>query len=54
MVAVDWLRDTEQKLNTVGCSDDEKLRYATYLLSGPAVTDGAVLRHPVGNPKRKV
>jgi hypothetical protein len=34
MDAEDWLRDTERKLNTVGCSDDEKLRYATYLLSG--------------------
>jgi hypothetical protein len=32
----DWLRDTKQKLNTVGCSDDGKLRYPTYLLSGPA------------------
>jgi hypothetical protein len=36
MDAENWLRDTERKLNTVGCSDDEKLRYATYLLSGPA------------------
>jgi hypothetical protein len=36
MDAEDWLRDTERKLNTVGYSDDEKLRYATYLLSGPA------------------
>jgi hypothetical protein len=36
MDAEDWLRDTKWKLNTVGCSDDEKLRYATYLLSGPA------------------
>jgi hypothetical protein len=36
MDAEDWLRDTERKVNTVGCSDDEKLRYATYLLSGPA------------------
>jgi hypothetical protein len=37
MDAEDWLRDTERKLNTIGCSDDEKLRYATYLLSGPAI-----------------
>ena len=36
MDAEDWLRDTERKLNTVGCTDEEKLRYATYLLSGPA------------------
>jgi hypothetical protein len=32
MDAEDWLRDTERKLNIVGCSDDEKLRYATYYL----------------------
>jgi hypothetical protein len=38
MDAEDWLRDTEWKLNTVGCTDDEKLRYATYLLSGPAAS----------------
>jgi hypothetical protein len=38
MDAEDWIRDTKWKLNTVGCSDDEKLRYATYLLSGPAVS----------------
>jgi hypothetical protein len=25
-------------LNTVICNDDEKLRYATYLLAGPATT----------------
>ena len=36
MDAKDWLRDTERKLNIVGCTDEEKLRYAAYLLSGPA------------------
>ena len=36
MDAEDWLRDIERKLNTVGCTDEEKLRYAAYLLSGPA------------------
>jgi hypothetical protein len=36
MDAEDWLIDTKWKLNIVGCSDDEKLRYATYLVSGPA------------------
>ena len=36
MDAEDWLRDTERKLNTVGSTDEEKLRYAAYLLSGPA------------------
>ena len=36
MDAEDWLMDTERKLKTVGCNDEEKLRYATFLLSGSA------------------
>ena len=35
MDAEDWLADTERKLNTVGCNEEEKLRYATHLLTGP-------------------
>src|SRR3954465_15872197 len=38
MDAEDWLADTERKLKTVGCNDDEKLRYATHLLTGPAAS----------------
>ncbi|KAK1614477.1 hypothetical protein QYE76_019994 [Lolium multiflorum] len=38
MDAEDWLMDTERKLRTVGCNDEEKIRYATYLLSGPAAS----------------
>ena len=38
MDAEDWLMDTDRKLRTVGCNDEEKVRYATYLLSGPAVS----------------
>ena len=38
MDAEDWLRDTERKLNTVGCNDEEKLRYTAYLLTGPAAS----------------
>ena len=38
MDAEDWIADTERKLNTVGCSDEEKVRYATYLLIGPAAS----------------
>src|SRR4051812_11717986 len=34
MDAKDWLADTERKLKTVGCNDDEKLRYAIHLLTG--------------------
>ena len=38
MDAEDWLADTERKLKTVGCNDEEKLRYATHLLTGPATS----------------
>jgi len=38
MDAEDWVADTERKLNTVGCSDEEKVRYATHLLTGPAAS----------------
>jgi hypothetical protein len=34
----DWLTDTERKLKAVGANDEEKVRYATHLLSGPAVS----------------
>jgi hypothetical protein len=30
--------DTERKLRTVGFNDEEKVRYATYLLSGPVAS----------------
>jgi hypothetical protein len=36
MDAEDWLRDTERKLDTVGCNNEEKLRYTSYMLIGPA------------------
>ena len=38
MDAEDWVADTERKLNTVGCCDEEKVRYATHLLTGPAAS----------------
>ncbi|KAK1694525.1 hypothetical protein QYE76_011222 [Lolium multiflorum] len=48
MDAEDWLMDTERKLNTVGCSDQEKVRYATHLLCGPAASwwDNIVAVYP--------
>ncbi|KAK1648343.1 hypothetical protein QYE76_066148 [Lolium multiflorum] len=48
MDAEDWLMDTERKLRTVGCNDEEKIRYATYLLSGPAASwwENLVAVHP--------
>jgi hypothetical protein len=50
MDAEDWLLDTEIKLNTVNCSDNEKIRYATHLLCGPTVAwwDNVVGIHPPG------
>lgn len=36
MDAEDWLLDTESKLETVGCNNQEKLRYAVHQLTGPA------------------
>ena len=38
MDAEDWLADTKRKLKTVGCNDEEKLTYATHLLTGPAAS----------------
>jgi hypothetical protein len=42
--------DTERKLKTVGCTDEEKVRYATHLLCGPSASwwDNVVAVHPVG------
>ena len=47
--AEDWLSDTERKLRTVNCSDEEKVRYATYLLTGPSATwwESIVNVHPI-------
>jgi hypothetical protein len=33
-----WLMDTERKMKAVGANDEEKVRYATHLLSGPAAS----------------
>ncbi|KAK1628504.1 hypothetical protein QYE76_002819 [Lolium multiflorum] len=61
MDAKDWLTDTERKLNTVGCNDLEKVRYATHLLCGPVASwwDNIVAVYPAekvftwGESKRK-
>jgi hypothetical protein len=36
MDAEDWLLDIDRKFKIVGYNDDEKIRYATHLLCGPA------------------
>jgi hypothetical protein len=38
MDAEHWLMDTSRKLKSVGCKDEQKVRYATYLLTGSAAT----------------
>jgi hypothetical protein len=38
MDAEDWLTDTERKMKAVGANDEEKICYATHLLSGPAAS----------------
>jgi hypothetical protein len=38
MDAEDWLTDTERKMKAVGANDEEKVCYATHLLSGPTVS----------------
>jgi hypothetical protein len=50
MDAEDWLLDTKRKLNTMNCSDGEKIRYATHLLCGPVAAwwDNIVAIHPPG------
>ncbi|KAK1694422.1 hypothetical protein QYE76_011119 [Lolium multiflorum] len=50
MDAEDWLMDTERKLNTVGCNNQEKVRYATHLLCGPAASwwDNIIAVYPAG------
>ncbi|KAK1677772.1 hypothetical protein QYE76_038620 [Lolium multiflorum] len=55
MDAEDWLMDTERKLNTVGCNDLEKVRYATHLLCGPAASwwDNIVAVYPAGKSRAK-
>ncbi|KAK1627572.1 hypothetical protein QYE76_001887 [Lolium multiflorum] len=48
MDAEDWLMDMERKLKTIGCNDEEKIRYTTYMLSGPATSwwENLVAVHP--------
>jgi hypothetical protein len=48
MDAEDWLMDIERKFKTIGCTYQEKVRYATHLLCGPAASwwDNIVAVHP--------
>jgi hypothetical protein len=48
MDAEHWLTDTERKLKTIGCSEEEMVRYAIYLLTGPAASwwENIIAIHP--------
>ena len=35
ILADDWLRSVNKDLVTIGCTDTEKVRFATHLLEGP-------------------
>jgi hypothetical protein len=43
--AHDWLLEVEKKLETVGCSDEEKVRYAAHQLTGLAGTWWSNFKH---------
>src|SRR5664279_1701768 len=49
MVALDWLRSVNKDLVTVGCNDEEKVRFAAHLLEGPAASwwDNFQITHPI-------
>src|SRR4051812_4116788 len=38
MVANDWLHSVNKDLVTVGCTDEEKVRFAAHLMEGPTAT----------------
>ena len=48
IVADDWLRTVSKKLATLGCSDAEKLRFASHQLEGPAAAwwDNYLISYP--------
>ena len=49
MVALDWLRSVNKDLVTVGCTDEEKVRFAAHLLEGQAASwwDTFQITHPI-------
>src|SRR4051812_42155538 len=49
MVALDWLRSFNKDLVTVGCTNAEKVRFASHLLEGPAASwwDTFQITHPI-------
>ena len=51
MMANDWLRSINKDLVTIGCTDAEKVRFATHLLEGPAASwwENFQITHPIAD-----
>src|SRR3954468_15628582 len=51
IVADDWLRNMGRKLATAGCTDEEKVRFASHQLDGPAAAwwDNYTTTYPMEN-----
>ena len=49
IMADDWLRSIGRNLQTVGCTDAERVRFASHLLEGPAVAwwDNYLVTYPI-------
>ena len=49
IVADDWLRSVNRNLETVGCTEAERVRFASHLLEGPAAAwwDNYLLTYPI-------
>src|SRR3954464_3791457 len=49
IVADDWLRSVNRNLETVGCTDAERVRFASHLLEGPAEAwwDNYLVTYPI-------
>jgi hypothetical protein len=51
IVADDWLRNMGRKLATAGCTDEEKVRFASHQLDGPPAAwwDKYTTTYPMAN-----
>src|SRR3954462_10277277 len=49
IVAGDWLRSVNRNLDTVGCTEAERVRFASHLLEGPAAAwwDNYLVTYPI-------
>src|SRR3954467_6419874 len=49
IVADDWLRSVNRNLETVGCTETERVRFASHLLEGPAAAwwDNYLVTYPI-------